>query len=187
MNLVPSIGSISVLTPIGQCNFHVIDANTPFLLSLLDLNNKAYFDNFNDMIWLLKNDVCVSIPVVRKSEHAFLQWGPMLATTSFLTEAELRTLHRRFGHPSVPRLINLLDGAGHTDEIHHRILNRITEHCQKFQRFGSARVRLKVTLNDSDNVHFNQSSQMYSILMGLQYGMLLTNLQGFKLHVFFQI
>ena len=153
-----SIGSISVLTPIGYCTFHVIDANTPFLLSLLDLDNsKSYFDNLNDMIRLLKNGKCVSIPVVRKFGHAFLQWGPMMATTSFLTEIELRTLHRRFGHPSVPRLINLLNRAGHTNENHRRILNRITEHCHKCQRFGSAPLRFKFTLRDSDNVHFNQS------------------------------
>ncbi|POS85469.1 hypothetical protein EPUL_004337 [Erysiphe pulchra] len=44
----PSIGSFTILT-IGYCTFHVIDANTSFLLSLLDLdNNKAYFDNLND-------------------------------------------------------------------------------------------------------------------------------------------
>ncbi|POS82418.1 hypothetical protein EPUL_005471, partial [Erysiphe pulchra] len=154
----PSIGSISVHTPTGHCNFHVIDANTPFLLSLLDLDkNKAYFDNLNDMIRLLKNDDCASIPVVGKFGPAFLQWGPMMATTSFLTETELRTLHRRFGHPSVPRLINLLNRAGHTDENHRRVLNKITEHCQKCQRFGSAPLRFKFTLKDADNVHFNQS------------------------------
>lgn len=154
----PSIGSISVLTPIGPCTFHVIKTNTPFLLSLSDLdNNKAYFDNLSDMIRLLKNDTYISIPVVRKFGHAFLQWGPMTATTSFLTESELRVLHRRFGHPSVQRLVNMLNRAGHADGNHTQILNKITQNCQKCQRYGSAPLRFKFTLRDSDNVDFNQS------------------------------
>lgn len=81
----------------------------------------------------------------------------MIAPNSFLKESELRTLHQSFGHPSVIRLINMLNRAGHIDESYCHILNKIAEHCQKCRRYGSAPLRFKFTLRDSDNADFNQS------------------------------
>jgi hypothetical protein len=35
-----SVGSITILTPIGQCEFHIVNANTSFLLSLAEMDAK---------------------------------------------------------------------------------------------------------------------------------------------------
>ncbi|EPQ63478.1 hypothetical protein BGT96224_A20369 [Blumeria graminis f. sp. tritici 96224] len=46
ISLITSIGSIRILTRIGPCIFHIVEENTPFLLSLKDLDEKqALFDN----------------------------------------------------------------------------------------------------------------------------------------------
>jgi hypothetical protein len=40
ISLITSIGSIIILTPIGQCEFYIVNANTPFLLSLAKIDVK---------------------------------------------------------------------------------------------------------------------------------------------------
>ncbi|KAM4061308.1 cwf18 domain containing protein [Hirsutella rhossiliensis] len=75
----------------------------PFLLSLADMDRLGiYFNNIKDTIECTNHctNRQMSIPVTRK-------WGH--------PEAEIRTLHRRFGHPAVPRLYHLLKQAGHSD------------------------------------------------------------------------
>ncbi|KAI0994721.1 hypothetical protein K3495_g13460 [Podosphaera aphanis] len=46
-----SIGTLNVASPIGQIIFHVIEADTPFLLYLQDMNKLGiYFSNLTDTI-----------------------------------------------------------------------------------------------------------------------------------------
>jgi hypothetical protein len=41
-----SIGTTSVHTPIGEVQFHIVDANTPFLLYLVDMDKlQVYYNN----------------------------------------------------------------------------------------------------------------------------------------------
>jgi hypothetical protein len=64
-----SIGSAMIKTPIGQVEFHIMVAKTPFLLSLIDMDKLGvYFNN-------LKNELVTStrtVPVVRHFGHPFL-------------------------------------------------------------------------------------------------------------------
>ncbi|KAM4058411.1 cwf18 domain containing protein [Hirsutella rhossiliensis] len=90
---------------------HVPRPSNPnsFLLCLADMDRLGiYFNNITDTINCTNHctNRPTSIPVVRK-------WGHP-ESISFLTETEIRTLHRRFGHPAVPRLHHLLKQAGHT-------------------------------------------------------------------------
>ena len=55
-----SIGSAKVETPIGQVEFHVVLAKTPFLLSLGDMDKLGvYFNNLTNYIVTFKGDVPV--------------------------------------------------------------------------------------------------------------------------------
>jgi hypothetical protein len=41
-----SIGTANVHTPIGEVQFHIVDANTPFLLCLADIDKlQVYYNN----------------------------------------------------------------------------------------------------------------------------------------------
>ncbi|OXV07800.1 hypothetical protein Egran_04437 [Elaphomyces granulatus] len=121
----PSIGSITIHTPIGYATFHVTKTDTPCLLCLQDMDTMdVYFNNLENKV------VCANgprEPIMRIFGHPFLIWGPI--TASLLTETEPRQLHRRFGHPATDRLIRLLERAGHDDQHHRHILEQITKYC----------------------------------------------------------
>jgi hypothetical protein len=106
-----SIGSTKVETPIGQVEFHIMTANTPFLLSLADMDKLGVY--FNNLTNSLVTSTGNSVLVVRRFGHSFLLWDTSLQSfiaesfaynPCYLTEVELQRLHRRFGHPSVSRL-----------------------------------------------------------------------------------
>jgi hypothetical protein len=64
-----SIESLTIDTPFGLVKFHVIKADTPFLLSLADMNRlKVYFNNIEN---LLMSKIKTS-PVIRRFGHGFL-------------------------------------------------------------------------------------------------------------------
>jgi hypothetical protein len=99
------------------------------LLCLVDMDILGvYYNNLKNIIVAPKpaskpaTKSFVEIPIVRRFGHPFLLWNSALSsylTSSFdmnpcfLTDVELRRLHRRFGHPSVDRLQTLLRSAGH--------------------------------------------------------------------------
>ena len=67
-------------------------------------------------------------------------------------EAELRQLHRRFGHPSAMKL-RLLEQSGH--EINKPALDRLTKYCSLYQKHGKSPGHFKFILRD--DVNFNYS------------------------------
>ncbi|RKF81069.1 hypothetical protein GcM1_186004, partial [Golovinomyces cichoracearum] len=101
-----SIGAINVKMPIGTVCFHVIKAKTPFLLCLKDVDTlKAYYNNVTDQ----PVTSSITLPIKRRYGHSFLLWEEFLTcfishsldqNPCYPTMAELRRLHRRFGHPS---------------------------------------------------------------------------------------
>ncbi|KAI0992170.1 hypothetical protein K3495_g16016, partial [Podosphaera aphanis] len=148
-----SIGSIVINTPIGVCIFHILKTNTPFLLSLNDMDTKGIIlDNLQNMLVGAKG---IKIPITRQFGHPFMMWGPMVSSNCYLTESELRTLHCRFGHPSAIKLTNLLEKAGHNSSDHRRLLEHINKYCSKCQKYAGSPMRFKFTLRD--DVDFNHS------------------------------
>lgn len=155
----PSIGSISLDTPLGKVIFHIVAVNTPFLLCLADLDKLgAFFDNTKNQ--LIQGER--TFQVIRRHGHAFLLWhistytlltDSLIENPCFLTEIELRRLHRRFGHPSVRRLQNILDRAGHTTDPH--ILHELTRYCDQCQRHGRSPGRFAFTIKDDVTFNFN--------------------------------
>jgi hypothetical protein len=65
-----SVSSITIPTPISQYEFHIVNANTPFLLSLAEINaKKITLDNVQNK---LTNKDGASVPIVRHFSHLFL-------------------------------------------------------------------------------------------------------------------
>ena len=90
---VTSIGTTTVKTPIGIITFHVLDTPTPFLLCLADMDRLGvYLDNTRDEL------VCgtTRVPIIRKWGHPWFHLNRMENATLFMSETELRRLHRRF-------------------------------------------------------------------------------------------
>jgi hypothetical protein len=68
----------------------------------------------------------------------------------YLTDNQLRQLHRRFGHPSAPKLSNLLRRAGH--DINSKTAQHLTKYCQYCQKYGKSPGRFKFSLQDDDGL-----------------------------------
>ena len=57
------------MTPIGQVEFHIVKADTPFLLSLADIDRlKVYLNNLANILVTLNRDILV----VRQFSYSFL-------------------------------------------------------------------------------------------------------------------
>jgi hypothetical protein len=57
-----SVGSITVYSPVGTVAFHVVKADTPFLLSLADMDSlKVYYNNLKNVLVTPTS----TIPVIR--------------------------------------------------------------------------------------------------------------------------
>ena len=67
----PSIGSITINTLIGNVEFHIVQADTPFLLCLADIDTlKVYYNNLSNV--LVTTTTTKPIPVIRRFGHLFL-------------------------------------------------------------------------------------------------------------------
>jgi hypothetical protein len=155
-----SQGTINVDTPIGLITFHVVPANTPFLFCLQDMDKLGVkLDNLQNVLIQGENIV----PIVRKWGHPWmlLQHQEEALAWSHLTETELRQLHRRFGHPSVRRLIDILQRAGYND-VKQQAIEHLTKYCHYCQLHGRAPGRFRFTLKD--DYEFN-----YCIIIDVMY------------------
>ena len=156
-----SIGTIDVNSPVGKVQFHIVKADTPFLLCLADMDRlHIKYDNLKDVIITRTKKV----PVVRRFGHPFLLWSFSLqsylvesfnANPCYLTDVELRRLHRRFGHPSVDRLQKLLDKAGHSHNTDRSAIEELTRLCHYCQKFGRSPGRFRFTLRDDVDFNYN--------------------------------
>jgi hypothetical protein len=146
-----SIGTATVPTPLGPITFHVVPANTPFLLCLQDMDRiGAKLDNIDNM--LVQGNL--RIPVVRKWGHPWMLLHNKEQSLAYchLTESELRRLHRRFGHPSVQRLYKVLQRSG--NEIELTVLEHLTKYCHHCQMNAKAPGRFKFTLQNDYNFNY---------------------------------
>jgi hypothetical protein len=69
VGVASSISTVHVCTLVRNVEFHVVEANMPFLLSLADMDRlRVYYDNIRDVLVTGTKEV----PVVRRFRHAFL-------------------------------------------------------------------------------------------------------------------
>jgi hypothetical protein len=168
----PSVESLTIDTPFGLVKFHVIKADTPFLLSLADMDRlKVYFNNVENTLFMTTKNR--DLPVIRRFDHDFLLWKNSHSLHSYiaqsfnsypcyLTDTELRQLHRRFGHPSTMKLHDLLERSDH--EVKKAALKKLTKFCTFCQKYAKSPGRFKFTLKDDANCNFN-----YSIIVDVMY------------------
>ena len=119
---------------------------------------RAYYNNVTDTLITPS----VRLPVTRRFGHPFLLWQGALEAyilTSlelnpcYLTDTELRQLHRRFGHPSAEKLYKVLERSGH--EVSRASINYLTKFCAYCQKYGRSPGRFKFTLRE--DLEFNHS------------------------------
>lgn len=146
-----SLGAVDIQTPIGMVTFHVVPCNIPFLLSLKDMDRLhcTADTQINSMVQHGK----VKARLLRKYGHIWMtlghfdslfiykETGPVIC---FLTDQEIRQLHRRFGHPSVNRFYKVLQRAG--KDVKHSTLERLTKFCRECQLHGGTPQRHKFVL-----------------------------------------
>ncbi|KAM3500793.1 hypothetical protein MY11210_009462 [Beauveria gryllotalpidicola] len=122
-----SEGKISVPTSLSTISFRILSTPTPFLFSLTDMDRmRVKFDNLDNL--LIQDDR--RIPVVRQWGHPWWRIDAAESTAFMLSETQLRQLHRRFGHPSISRLIRILKRAD--EEFDPAFIERINEDDVKF-------------------------------------------------------
>ena len=154
-----SQGTTQVPTPLGTITFHVVPANTPFLFCIQDMDRMGVkLDNLQNVL-IQGNKI---VPVIRKWGHPWmlLHQPEHSIAWSHLTEAELRQLHKRFGHPSVQRLTKVLRQAGH--EVNSEAVKYLTKYCHHCQMYAKSPGRFKFTLKD--DYEFN-----YTVIIDVMY------------------
>ncbi len=112
-----SIGSLVLDPQIGIVEFHVVEADTLFLLCLEDMDKlNVYFNNLENLLIPSTK----SVIVVCRFGHPFLLWDEFLHSfiansfnnnSCFLTDTELHQLYCRFEHLSEGKLYKVLEHA----------------------------------------------------------------------------
>jgi len=70
-----SVGSITINTPISNIEFYLVQADTPFLLCLVNIDIlKDYYNNLKNILVTLTK----SVPIIRRFGHPFLLWEELL-------------------------------------------------------------------------------------------------------------
>ena len=156
---ISSIKSIDIATLIDRVEFHIIKTNTSFLLCLADLDRlKIYFNNVQNIL-VSENK---TFSMIRRFGHPFFLWdGPLQAyiiqsfnsNPCYLTETELRHLHRRFGHPSPKKLQSVLEKSKH--EINKTMFDRFIKFCIFCQKHSRSSERFKFVLREKVNFNFS--------------------------------
>jgi 6-pyruvoyl-tetrahydropterin synthase len=150
--------------------FYVIKTNTFFLLNLADMNRlKVYFNNVEN---LLIDKIKIS-SIIKRFDHDFLLWKNSyflhFYITQFfefnfcyLTDVELRQLHKRFDHSFITKLHDLLKRSDH--EVKKAVLKKLTKFCIFCQKYVKSSERFKFTLKNDANCNFK-----YSIIVDVMY------------------
>jgi hypothetical protein len=69
------IGSVTIKTPIGKIEFHVLETDTPFLLCIDDMDALGvYYNNVDNMLVTPEG----TFPVIRRFGHPFMLWDESL-------------------------------------------------------------------------------------------------------------
>jgi hypothetical protein len=104
---------------------------------------KIYLNNVTNEI--VSTDGKRRAPVIRKWGHPWF-FISKLESALYLTNVELKRLHRRFGHSATDRFCKLLKRASH--EKHRNELEEIEKFCHQYQMNGPQPQRFKFIFRD---------------------------------------
>lgn len=99
-----SIGSIIFDNPIGKIIFHVLETPIPFLLCFANIDRMVVYFKTSRTRSLKETQV----PEIQKWGHPQFFLNRLEDRIKFITEGELRRIHRRFGHTITKLLVFLL-------------------------------------------------------------------------------
>ena len=166
IGLGKAVGICHIHTPIGKLDVYIVDADIPFLLGLDDMDHaKVYVNNLTNKLVQVTEAGEAQYPLIRRFGHLWVLWGPFASTlltetficdgipSNWLTETELRRIHRRFGHPSVSRLEAILRRAD--QDYQHEVLAKIEKYCQHCQKHGRSPHRFRFAIHDDTT--FNET------------------------------
>ncbi|RAL61504.1 hypothetical protein DID88_009543 [Monilinia fructigena] len=127
-----SIGSFRVIAPFGDVDFHIVDADIPFLLSLEDMDRlKAFYNNITDQ-FITPNG---QYSVIRRRGHAYNVYIDDSATHQ----------HNAF--------IKVLQRAGYDEN--NDAIKHLTKYCKHCQMHSKSPGRFRFTL--PEDTEFNHA------------------------------
>lgn len=102
----------NIIYPVGNMwmsfDLHVVNFNTPILLSLDDMDRLGvYMKNLDD--FFVHRASGEEAKITRLNGHPYLRWEKNIA--SYFTFFELKCLHRRFGRLHVDKPVSVLNRA----------------------------------------------------------------------------
>lgn len=159
-----SLGSVIIPIPFADLNividvkFQIVSDKVPSLLSMKDMK-----DNGLD-ISIQNEEISFKHHYQKLTmENYFLihRWQPSDMDYCLYTEAELRTLHRSFGHPSASALYNLLKRA-RSEEMNSKVrksIEEISDSCDICSKNSKRPRRFKLTVG-TDDLRFNHTVAM---------------------------
>lgn len=125
----------------------------PNLLCLAEMKrNRIQLDVLGDMVW--HNGRGQRLHLV--NNLLVHKWEPRSPAEALYTEAEVRQLHRAFGHPSVEKLSNLLSVA-RPEEMNGSVrtaIDHLTKRCGTCSKTSARPRRFKLTVG-SEDLRFN--------------------------------
>jgi hypothetical protein len=140
----------------------------PKIITILQIGMK----NPSPIILIQTGMKVINHSVIRRYGHAFLLWKILNQCQSlivefldenscYLTEVELRRLHRRFGHLSARRLHQILDRFGH--DVEYQAIEHLIKFCHHCQMHEKSSDRFSFIIRDED-IQFN-----FNILVDILY------------------
>ena len=156
---------VTVKTLISLVDFHVVKADTPFLLCLVDIDRlQVYYNNITDTLTspiTALGSKHITLPIIRRFRHPFLIQGETLRTyiqesfnynPCYLTSTEIYRLHRRFGHPSAEKLYRVLKYFRHN--VNKKVIDYLTKYYSFCQKYGRSPGQFKFTLYKDLNFNY---------------------------------
>jgi hypothetical protein len=121
---------------------------------------KIYFNNIENVLVkkIIKTETFL---VIWRFDHDFFLWKNALRiyitqsfneNSCFLTETELRQLHKRFDHSFVLKLQHLLKRVNH--DVKKSVLEKRTRFCHFCQKYAKSFERFKFILKNDVNFNF---------------------------------
>ncbi|RAL63276.1 hypothetical protein DID88_004352 [Monilinia fructigena] len=143
-----SIGSVNVSMPFGVVEFHILQTDTPFLLSLTDMDRlKIAFDNRVNILHTPDGD----FPVYRRNDHPFLLWkinfngfiqDSIQRNECYLTDVDLSTTTSTFRSPIGSEISQSLATSWYDES--HSAIKHLTKYCEHCQLHGKSPGRFQV-------------------------------------------
>ena len=148
ISLTTLIRLVKVKTLISLVNFHIVKADTPFLLYLTDIDRLQVY--YNIIIDTLISPITAleskytTLLIIRRFRHPFLIQGETLQTyiqesfnynLYYLTSTKIHYLYHFFGHLLAEKLYRVLKRSRYNN-INKKTIDYLTKYYSFYQKYG---------------------------------------------------